>query len=249
MIKIFQKTRYALIKKNSLTGRTGNTRKYLKYAFGEILLVVLGILIALQISNWNQNRKKYNKETSILVTIHKEFKDNKTQLERVVKTHQIALLNCAKIIDLFPIKTKPKPQILDSLSIYLWESYGGYTFDPSQTSINALSSTSSFDIISNITLRDLLISWNDLIKDYQEEERTSKEFTINQYNGYLSKHFDFRFNFKDPRNNMKALQSLEFEFLIKNKYDLTDQILHSSGELKTLRENLNKIIELSDAKN
>ena len=50
MIKFFQKTRYDLMEKNK-------TSKYLKYAIGEIILVVIGILIALQINNWNENRK------------------------------------------------------------------------------------------------------------------------------------------------------------------------------------------------
>ena len=50
MIKIFRRIRYDLMQKN-------NTGKYLKYAIGEIVLVVIGILIALQINNWNEQRK------------------------------------------------------------------------------------------------------------------------------------------------------------------------------------------------
>jgi len=50
MIKFFRKIRYNLIEKNK-------TGKYLKYAIGEIVLVVIGILIALQINNWNEQRK------------------------------------------------------------------------------------------------------------------------------------------------------------------------------------------------
>ena len=50
MIKIFRKIRYDLLS-------NGQTSKYLKYAIGEILLVVIGILIALQINNWNQVKK------------------------------------------------------------------------------------------------------------------------------------------------------------------------------------------------
>lgn len=51
MIKFFRKIRFNLIEKNK-------TGKYLKYALGEIVLVVIGILIALSINNWNQNREK-----------------------------------------------------------------------------------------------------------------------------------------------------------------------------------------------
>jgi hypothetical protein len=51
MIKLFRKIRYDLMAKNK-------TGKYFKYAIGEIVLVVIGIIIALQINNWNENRKK-----------------------------------------------------------------------------------------------------------------------------------------------------------------------------------------------
>ena len=51
MIKFFRKIRYNLMEKNK-------TGKYLKYAIGEIVLVVIGILIALSINNWNESRKE-----------------------------------------------------------------------------------------------------------------------------------------------------------------------------------------------
>ncbi|MFT6699485.1 MAG: hypothetical protein ACJAVD_000984, partial [Porticoccaceae bacterium] len=51
MIKFFRKIRYDLMEKNK-------TGKYLKYAIGEILLVVIGILFALQINNWNNNKNE-----------------------------------------------------------------------------------------------------------------------------------------------------------------------------------------------
>ena len=50
MIKFFRKIRYDLMEKN-------NAGKYLKYAIGEIVLVVIGILIALSLNNWNESRK------------------------------------------------------------------------------------------------------------------------------------------------------------------------------------------------
>jgi len=221
------------------------TGRYFKYAIGEIILVVIGILIALQLNNWNENRINSNKETAILANIHKEFMQNKKQLDSVVGAHKKVHRNCGKIISLFPIQSKPEPKVLDSLSVWLWESYGGVTFNPSQTSINALASTSSFNIIKNETLRDLLISWNDLITDYQEEELRSRDHIWDLYDPYMSKHFDFDFNFKDERNDFDVLQTLEFEFLVKSRYDFLNQILYSSGELQQVQETLNKIIELT----
>ena len=55
MIKFFRKIRQNLFSE-------GKTGKYLKYAFGEIVLVVIGILIALQINNWNEERKLDNRK-------------------------------------------------------------------------------------------------------------------------------------------------------------------------------------------
>lgn len=238
MIKFFRHIRKSLIQEN-------NMGKYFKYAIGEIVLVVIGILIALQINNWNEKRLNSNKETAVLANIHKEFKQNKIQLDSVVSLHKRAYKNCGKIIKFFPIKEKPEPAVLDSLSTQLWWSYGGVTFNPSQTSINSLESTSSFDIIKNETLRDLLISWNDLITDYQEEELLSRKYVWDQYDPYMSKHFDWNYNFKDERNNFDALQTLEFEFRVKSMYDLMNQILYTSGELQKVQKTINQIIELS----
>jgi hypothetical protein len=66
MIKLFRKIRQNLLS-------AGKTGKYLKYAFGEILLVVIGILIALQINNWNENRLKKNDASNYLLQIRAEL--------------------------------------------------------------------------------------------------------------------------------------------------------------------------------
>jgi hypothetical protein len=59
MIKFFRKIRKSLLSE-------GSTGKYFKYALGEIALVVIGILIALQINNWNQNITFKNELTQIV---------------------------------------------------------------------------------------------------------------------------------------------------------------------------------------
>lgn len=66
MIKLFSKIRQKLIAE-------GKTANYLKYAIGEILLVVIGILIALQINNWNENRKTEAKIRNLLVALRSDL--------------------------------------------------------------------------------------------------------------------------------------------------------------------------------
>jgi len=70
MIKLFRKIRQKLIKENKLS-------KYLLYAFGEILLVVIGILIALSLNNWNQKQTERKLESRYIFSL---IEDAKTDL-------------------------------------------------------------------------------------------------------------------------------------------------------------------------
>ncbi|WP_375325365.1 DUF6090 family protein [Flagellimonas sp. GZD32] len=81
MIKFFRKIRQKLLSENKFS-------KYLLYAIGEIILVVIGILIALQVNNWNENNKKREFEITILKEIRnnlifdlEDFESNITHLE------------------------------------------------------------------------------------------------------------------------------------------------------------------------
>ena len=66
MIKFFRHIRKSLIQENQIG-------KYFKYAIGEILLVVIGILIALQINNWNEKRKARFQEVTILQNLKEDI--------------------------------------------------------------------------------------------------------------------------------------------------------------------------------
>ncbi|MCA0133812.1 DUF6090 family protein [Winogradskyella alexanderae] len=73
MIKFFRHIRQNLVMENK-------TSKYFKYAIGEILLVVVGILIALQINNWNENRKERSLESASLLGIKAELQHTLKEL-------------------------------------------------------------------------------------------------------------------------------------------------------------------------
>jgi len=73
MIKFFRHIRKSLLMENKIG-------KYFKYAIGEIILVVIGILLALQINNWNENRKNRNYEKEILYLINQNLKKDSIAL-------------------------------------------------------------------------------------------------------------------------------------------------------------------------
>jgi tetratricopeptide (TPR) repeat protein len=80
MIKFFRRIRQQLLTENKFS-------KYLIYAIGEIFLVVVGILIALQINNWNENNKVLAKEKVILASLLEDFEDNSRNIRFVLNSY------------------------------------------------------------------------------------------------------------------------------------------------------------------
>ena len=81
MIKFFRKIRQDLLSK-------GKTGKYFKYAIGEIVLVVIGILIALQINNWNENRKVQEQETRVYLELKSDLLQTRNDIQKIIYKHK-----------------------------------------------------------------------------------------------------------------------------------------------------------------
>ncbi|SRX74473.1 DUF6090 family protein [Aequorivita antarctica] len=80
MIKLFRNVRQNLL-------NDGKTTKYLKYATGEIVLVVIGILIALSINNWNENRKQKKTLYSIYQIIREDISIDITEINSFINDY------------------------------------------------------------------------------------------------------------------------------------------------------------------
>lgn len=81
MIKFFRKIRQKLLSVN-------NFRKYLLYAVGEIVLVVIGILIALSINNWNESRKQSSAEKEFITSVKNDLKQDKFFIEQIIALNE-----------------------------------------------------------------------------------------------------------------------------------------------------------------
>ncbi|MFY9243109.1 MAG: DUF6090 family protein [Polaribacter sp.] len=142
-------------------------RKYFKYAIGEILLVVIGILIALSLNNWNELQKDYNFEKQTLVDLRQEFNNNKKVFTTHINTKKESKLNLSKYIKLLMYN---KATFSEYSLIRNNNGFAANTFDPSQGVINSLISSGLINKISNKTLRYKLSKWHDLLADYSEDE-------------------------------------------------------------------------------
>ena len=92
MIKFFRKIRQDLLS-------TGKTGKYLKYAIGEILLVVAGILIALQINNWNEGVNNRALELKLLESIYESLEADLADTKGNIAIHKRGIRDLNKVID------------------------------------------------------------------------------------------------------------------------------------------------------
>ncbi len=83
MINFFRKIRQKLLTRNPPAGHAGRLGRYLLYAVGEIILVVIGILIALGINNWNSERNEKIKYQKQLATVVQNIKSDSIQLQNL----------------------------------------------------------------------------------------------------------------------------------------------------------------------
>ena len=235
MLKFFRRIRQTLLSENKFS-------KYLLYAIGEIILVVVGILIALQINTWNEQQNNNQKEQALLKEIHREFVDNKTQLDRITKLNKEALLSCDSLLSKYPLQNDPSS--VNYLIRYMDRAFQNYTFNPTDGTINAIINSSTFNLIKNDTLRRYLISWNGLLEDYLEEEQNA---IILLHEVYPFLRNNITKNDPFSAQNLKVATDFRvYNFLVDRKYDLQSVINATDDE--GLNEAINEIIRLTKTK-
>ena len=173
MIKFFRKIRYNLMSENK-------TGKYFKYAIGEIVLVVLGILIALQINNWNQQRIQDKGEQSAILNLKQDFEYNYKALDSVLNETKDNI--ASQFILLNHTGNKSKNITRAKFNISLNRLADINEFYPRNGYLNDLISSGNLSIIKNQILRNKLSSWNsvfDYIKSREIELEKGRDRVSN----------------------------------------------------------------------
>ncbi len=130
----------------------GKTTNQLKYAIGEIALVMIGILLAMQINNWNENRKQQNEFNNILETINKDLKRDTLVATSIITYYKDVQENSLKIINKEinrnNYKEHPKARSLVSRYRSFAIQTKGYEMVKSFSAKNEIENDSLFTIIS-----------------------------------------------------------------------------------------------------
>ena len=87
---------FRFIRRNSLIKH--KNVQYLKYAIGEIILVIIGILIALQLNNWDENRKLRKKEVFYIRNVVEEIQSNNENIRDAIKTDSINMIDLSQML-------------------------------------------------------------------------------------------------------------------------------------------------------
>ncbi len=163
MIKFFRKIRQNLLIENK-------TGKYLKYAVGEIVLVVIGILIALQINTWKEDRKNTEIEDKYYCLFLEDFKLDKGRIQSIITMNNLARKNGTQLIhNLNNFKLDKKTVLETYLNIARPEG-----FVASTNAYKDLTSSGNMGILKNNELKQ------EIIKYYNDMEGISEIIKVNR---------------------------------------------------------------------
>lgn len=243
MLKFFRNIRKKLASENKVA-------KYLRYSIGEILLIVVGILIALQVNNWNESQKDKNEEELIVSNLNFESKKNL----KLLREHQIvfkeSIQSCNLIMDLIG---RPENEIekynLDSLISKIIDVFD---YSPTQNVINEIFSSGKMKLISSDSLKSTIFEWSAALNEKEEAWETLDQFTQQMFIPYLTKHASLRnidrYGFLNWEHKSKLktdhnyFNDIEFENNVDNQ---AWSLVYYTMQLDVLEKTLEKIIRLS----
>ncbi|PIB29182.1 hypothetical protein BFP77_07175 [Maribacter sp. 4U21] len=164
MIKFFRKIRQNLLSE-------GKTSKYFKYAIGEIVLVVIGILIALQINDWNQNKKDRKLEQQYYCRLLEDVKQDYSNYEYSLELLDLRINANNIMIQRLLDDTTP----LDSIGCYLINSvkFANRNYRATTDAFEDIKSSGNLNILTDFSTKNNLASY------YESMDRTSSIIETN----------------------------------------------------------------------
>ncbi|MGB5171664.1 MAG: DUF6090 family protein [Eudoraea sp.] len=242
MIKFFRKIRQQLLTENKFS-------KYLLYAIGEIVLVVIGILIALQINNWNQKKLLVKKEIEVLKTFENQFKEDLKEFDQGLMFYRGAKNSIEIIIN----HLENNIPYNDSLGQHFFISTRIYGESDLDDNVFENLKSVGVDLISNEYIRKIIIElYEDDDKWINDFENDYQKFLLNASQNIFNTRFKDFWNgdYKDLTYSLGEMIPVDFERLRTDQEYLyfirTQKNLIGWLTEKPLEETKLKVIVLSE---
>ena len=244
MIPFFRKLRKKMADDN-------RPLKYMRYAIGEIVLVVIGILIALQINTWNEERKENNIEANYLKEMLKDYEVNLKRSNTVIHSYEKMIPTLKGLIEQSLLE-KPSMSV-DSLNMACMTINDMPTYSSSDRVYNNLIGSGDLRLIKNNELKTELSIYYEKLHILKLVQTTHEMELVESFQPYIINNMDFLavapqrledFRLPIPNEKYKILEVLhdyEFRNTITLKWVIITDLLEQNRDL--LKSNT-AIIEL-----
>ena len=241
MIKFFRRFRQKLLSENLPSGQAGKFSKYMLYAIGEIILVIIGILIALSINNWNEKQKLKEVQQNLLKDLQVEVTNNIEDLEKVIASHKNSLVAAQKMDSLFNDR-ETFNKMSDSLFNQLYRGMNSNaTYQPNNGILNSIISSGQIKDISNKELKYLLASIKEKTTDAFEITMTIEGWRPELLSAFYKQSFDVVDGEIIGFNTKKIYDSSDFR--LYNSFLFVRLRIEGLGEENELKKTMENILE------
>ncbi len=250
MFRFFRQLRQDLLPK--AFGTESKFMKYLLYAVGEIVLVVIGILLALQINEWNEQRKIRQAERMVLSNLKQEFASNRSELNEVLEGVELA--RDANLLIMELIGSSDQVVAASNTDSLLFHAVEYTRFLPTQNALTDLFQSGGLELLSNEDLKNLLYDWTREMGRIDESYSGVKSKTEDEMLPYLTTRYPLRdmdrygvLAWKSgstlPHDKTAIFQELIFENLID---DYLYQLQRYISGLEDARDVIDDILQTID---
>lgn len=245
MIKFFRKIRQRMISENRFS-------KYLLYAIGEIILVMIGILLALQVNNWNEYKAEKRIEKTLMNNLNTEFRNNLHKLKESITQYEETEKSIRLLMSFMQFTSDELKHInTDSL---IAKAIDVYDYSPTQNSLTEILASGNLKLITKDSLKTALLEWSAELNEKEESWQTLDDFNQNLVLPYLTKNASMRnidkyslmkweAKSKFKVNYEKLFNDIEFENHLDN---LGWAVVNYSMSLERLKYIVEKLINLTN---
>lgn len=245
MIKFFRNIRQSLLSENKFN-------KYLIYAIGEIILVVIGILIALQINNWKEQRNNSELENEMRANFNSEFSNNLIKIKKSILQYEETEEAIRYLMS--KMKADEKELQKENIDSLLAAAVDVFEYHPTQNTLTEILSTGNLNLITNDSLRYELLNWSAEFDELDEAWKTLDDFNQHMVIPYLTENASMKNidkyslmaweeSSKFNVDYVKLFNDLEFENQLDN---LGWAVVNYRLVLNRLEKLINKIILLTN---